>query len=62
MIDKLCSIKEVAKILDASPRSIRDWRLQGRFPVAAINEGRFVRWTEKQIQDWIDERKQMEVA
>lgn len=56
-MDELCSIKEVARILDMSSRRIREWRAEGRFPRAVINEGRIVRWTRKQIQDWIDERK-----
>lgn len=50
----LVSIKEVARLLDISPRSIRR-RLSGGEMIEPIRIGGNIRWRLDEVKAWIDE-------
>jgi predicted DNA-binding transcriptional regulator AlpA len=52
----LYSTKEVAREICRSVPTIKRWKREGKFPQAAINEGRTVLWTREQLEDWINQK------
>ena len=53
---KLLSEKSLAEILDVSPRTLRTWRKEGRFPYIRISRGA-VRYDLAEVMEALDERK-----
>ncbi len=51
---KLLDLYEVAEWLGVSSRSIRNWWSDGRFP-APMRLGARLRWSEKQIIDFLEQ-------
>lgn len=53
---ELYSAAGVGYLLDLSARTIKDWAKNGKFPKPFIDFDRFVRWTRKQVLDWIESK------
>ena len=54
---ELYTIKDVGRELRIHYRTVQLWRDQGRFPWPEIDEPGFMRWTRKQVFDWIESMK-----
>ncbi len=53
--DRLMTVGDVAERLSVDARTVRNWRREGRMPVA-FSEGGVIRWERQTIQDWIEAR------
>ncbi len=51
--DHLIEVREVAKILSCSERTVWRWRDNGHLP-APVTIGRVVRWSYRTIMSWIE--------
>jgi len=49
----LLDVKDVAKLLRVSVRTVWTWRDMGRLP-APVKIGRCVRWRRQDVEEWID--------
>lgn len=49
---KMLTQKEVAVVCKVSPRTIRRWLRDGKFPAGERLPNGECRWTEEQIADW----------
>jgi len=50
----LLTVKDVAKMLTVSVRTVWTWRDMGRLP-APVRIGRCVRWRRQDIEKWIEQ-------
>jgi len=54
--DPLMSTLEVAYLLGVSPRTVEDWRADGRGPKYIVIEGRKVRYRRSVVQAYLEAR------
>ena len=52
---KLIDTKELARILDKSPSTIKRWRREGKLPPPGTGFGKDY-WTVRQIRIWLDQK------
>lgn len=58
-MDKLLTIEQVAEILQVGKKTIYQWRYKGLIPYIKIGGGKFLRFSEGDITDWIEAKKQI---
>ncbi|MFY0619158.1 helix-turn-helix transcriptional regulator [Shimia sp.] len=55
--DRLINENEAASYLCYSVRALQNWRVRGGGPMFIKVSGRSVRYTRRDLQDWIDQRR-----
>ena len=55
-VEKLLGKEEVANILGIPPKTLYSWRHRGEGP-PAIRVGRHLRWTERSVAAWIEQKE-----
>ena len=59
---ELYDAEGVGFLLSLSGRTIKRWADEGKFPLPAISDGRFVRWTWSQVKEWMEDQKRKTVV
>lgn len=55
-LEPLLAVKDVARLIRVSEKTVREWRAKGELP-APINLGGTIRWERAQIRSWLDSRR-----
>ncbi len=53
----LLSVRDVAKLVQVDPGTVRNWREQGKLP-AAVKIGGVIRWDADDIDRWLEEQRE----
>jgi prophage regulatory protein len=56
-MERLLAPKEVARLLNIGPRTLRRWIAEGTFPEPMRLNSRVIRWKWETFQHWLDSRE-----
>jgi prophage regulatory protein len=53
-VTELLRMRQVADLLDVSPRTVQRWVDEGRLPAPLVLSSRCLRWRESELLDWLE--------
>lgn len=59
-MDRLLTIDQLAEMLQVGKKTIYQWKYKGLIPYIKIGGGKFLRFSENDIVDWIGKSKQVD--